>query len=377
MLKLPPLSLYIHIPWCIQKCPYCDFHSQPLKGRLPNIKYINHLLHDLEQDLQHISNNREVISIYIGGGTPSLLSNNAIQMLMDGIRTRLLLNENSEITIEINPEIIDSNRFIKYQKTGINRISIGVQSFNSKKLKSLGRTHSSKKAKEIINLVSKMNFKSFNIDLMYGLPNQSLEEAIHDLCQAIVLNPPHLSWYQLTIEANTLFNSYQPSLPDDTTLWNIYKKGNQLLTAAGYHRYEISAYAKPGYYCKHNLNYWRFGDYLGIGCSAHGKLTKPNGCIIRIVKNKYLYSFMNGKYIDTQYQLNNDDKKIEFLMNRFRLFENIPCSDFYKYTGLHETVIESQIKNAIASGYLLKVKNYWKVTKKGKLFLNSLLELFL
>ncbi|MFT4270908.1 MAG: radical SAM family heme chaperone HemW [Pantoea sp.] len=376
MPDLPPLSLYIHIPWCVQKCPYCDFNSHALKGEVPHIEYVQHLLNDLEQDLP-LTSGREVRTIFIGGGTPSLLSSNAMQMLMDGVRARLPLAADAEITMEANPGTVEADRFSGYQQAGINRISIGVQSFSPQKLERLGRIHGPEEAKRAAHLAAGLGLRSFNLDLMHGLPDQSLEEALDDLRQAIALNPPHLSWYQLTIEPNTLFGSRPPVLPDDDALWDIFEQGHQLLTAAGYQQYETSAYAKPGYRCEHNLNYWRFGDYLGIGCGAHGKLTQPDGRIVRTVKTRHPRGFMKGNYLDKQHDVADADKPFEFFMNRFRLLEAAPRADFRRYTGLDEAVIRPQIDAAIAAGYVQETEQHWQITEKGKLFLNSLLELFL
>ena len=376
MPELPPLSLYIHIPWCVQKCPYCDFNSHALKGEVPHIEYVQHLLSDLEQDLP-LTAGREVRTIFIGGGTPSLLSSNAMQMLMDGVRARLLLAADAEITMEANPGTVEADRFSGYQKAGINRISIGVQSFSPQKLERLGRIHGPEEAIRAAHLAAGLGLRSFNLDLMHGLPDQSLEEALEDLRQAIALNPPHLSWYQLTIEPNTMFSSRPPVLPDDDALWDIYEQGHELLSAAGYQQYETSAYAKPGYRCEHNLNYWRFGDYLGIGCGAHGKLTQPDGRIVRTVKTRHPRGFMQGKYLDKQHDVEKDDKPFEFFMNRFRLLEAAPRADFSRYTGLDEQVISGQMDAAIKAGYVVETAEQWQITDKGKLFLNSLLELFM
>ncbi|KJV49998.1 coproporphyrinogen III oxidase [Pantoea sp. BL1] len=376
MPELPPLSLYIHIPWCVQKCPYCDFNSHALKGEVPHIEYVQHLLSDLEQDLP-LTAGREVRTIFIGGGTPSLLSSNAMQMLMDGVRARLPLAADAEVTMEANPGTVEADRFSGYQKAGINRISIGVQSFSPQKLERLGRIHGPDEAIRAAHLAAGLGLRSFNLDLMHGLPDQSLEEALDDLRQAIALNPPHLSWYQLTIEPNTMFSSRPPVLPDDDALWDIYEQGHELLSAAGYQQYETSAYAKPGYRCEHNLNYWRFGDYLGIGCGAHGKLTQPDGRIVRTVKTRHPRGFMQGKYLDKQHNVENDDKPFEFFMNRFRLLEAAPRADFNRYTGLDEQVIRAQMDEAIKAGYVVETAEQWQITEKGKLFLNSLLELFM
>lgn len=376
MANLPPLSLYIHIPWCVQKCPYCDFNSHALKGEVPHEEYVNHLLADLDRDLP-LTQGREVATIFIGGGTPSLLSSHAMQLLLDGVRARLPLAAGAEITMEANPGTVEADRFSAYQAAGVNRISIGVQSFSPLKLQRLGRIHGPEEAKRAAHLAAGLGLRSFNLDLMHGLPDQSLTEALDDLRQAIALNPPHLSWYQLTIEPNTLFASRPPVLPNDDALWDIFEQGHQLLTAAGYEQYETSAYAKPGYRCEHNLNYWRFGDYLGIGCGAHGKLTQPDGRIVRTIKTRHPRGFMSGEYLDKQYEVADEDKPFEFFMNRFRLLEPAPRGDFTRYTGLDEAIIRPQLNSALEKGYLTETPEFWQVTEKGKLFLNSLLELFL
>ncbi|HGK6778741.1 TPA: radical SAM family heme chaperone HemW [Yersinia enterocolitica] len=376
MLKLPPLSLYIHIPWCVQKCPYCDFNSHALKGDVPHQEYVEHLLADLDADVPLVSG-REISTIFIGGGTPSLLSAEAMQQLLDGVRARLSLAIDAEITMEANPGAVEADRFSGYQRAGINRISIGVQSFSAQKLTRLGRIHGPDEAKRAAELATSLQLRSFNLDLMHGLPDQSLEEALDDLRQAIALNPPHLSWYQLTIEQNTGFSSRPPTLPDDDALWDIFQQGHQLLSTAGYQQYETSAYAKPGYQCQHNLNYWRFGDYLGIGCGAHGKITFRDGRILRTIKTKHPRGFMQGKYLDKQYEVEAADRPFEFFMNRFRLLEAAPRADFTHLTGLAESTIRPQLDEALAKEYLIETEEYWQITEKGKLFLNSLLELFL
>ncbi|EOW6701633.1 radical SAM family heme chaperone HemW [Cronobacter malonaticus] len=376
MADLPPLSLYIHIPWCVQKCPYCDFNSHALKGEVPHDDYVQHLLSDLDNDAPW-AQGREVKTIFIGGGTPSLLSGPAMQTLLDGVRARLTLAPDAEITMEANPGTVEADRFVEYQRAGVNRISIGVQSFSEPKLTRLGRIHEPEEAKRAARLASGLGLRSFNLDLMHGLPDQSLEEALDDLRQAIALSPPHLSWYQLTIEPNTLFGSRPPVLPDDDALWDIFEQGHQLLTAAGYAQYETSAYAKPGYQCQHNLNYWRFGDYLGIGCGAHGKVTLADGRILRTAKTRHPRGYMTGNYLDKQHEVEAKDKPFEFFMNRFRLLEPAPRAEFARYTGLSEAAIRPQIDEAIALNYLVETPESWQITEHGKLFLNSLLELFL
>lgn len=376
MLSVPPLSLYIHIPWCVQKCPYCDFNSHTLKGEIPQQEYIQHVLNDLQQDAQLIGN-RTVKTIFIGGGTPSLLSAESMQVLMDGVRNIITLDSQAEVTMEANPGTVEAERFYAYQQAGINRISIGVQSFGSDKLISLGRIHGPEEAKKAARLAAELGLRSFNLDLMHGLPAQTFSEGLSDLRQAIELSPPHLSWYQLTIEPNTQFGSRPPVLPDDDALWEIYTKGHQMLTAAGYQQYETSAYAKPGFQCQHNINYWRFGDYLGVGCGAHGKISFADGRILRTVKVKHPRGYMEGRYLDKSHQVSDEDRPFEYFMNRFRLLEAMERSDFTRFTGLSEAHIRPQLDQALKQGYITETAAQWQITQHGKLFLNSLLELFL
>ena len=374
--KLPPLSLYIHIPWCVQKCPYCDFNSHALKGEVPHDDYVAHLLADLDADLPLVAG-REIRTIFIGGGTPRLLSAEAMQTLMDGVRARIPVAADAEVTMEANPGTVEADRFSGYQKAGINRISIGVQSFGDDKLIRLGRIHDAGEAKRAARLAATLGLRSFNLDLMHGLPEQHLGEALSDLRQAIELAPPHLSWYQLTIEPNTSFGSRPPVLPDDDLLWDIFSQGHQLLTQAGYVQYETSAYAKPGFQCQHNLNYWRFGDYLGIGCGAHGKVSFADGRILRTVKTKHPRGYMEGRYLDQQNEVATEDRPFEFFMNRFRLLEAMPRRDFTGYTGLPESVVRPQIEAALNAGEISETATHWQITEHGKLFLNTLLERFL
>ncbi len=292
-LQLPPLALYIHIPWCIQKCPYCDFNSHAVKQGIPEQEYISHLLADLRQDLGYVQG-REISSIFIGGGTPSTFTGEGIQAILDGVRTELQLTNDCEITMEANPGTVEAARFSAYVAAGVTRFSIGVQSFQTEQLKALGRIHDCDEAIKAAQLAATLPLQSFNLDLMHGLPNQDVTGALADLQQAIDLKPPHLSWYQLTIEPNTAFASRPPVLPEDEALWDIQEQGHQLLQQHGYTQYEISAYSQPGLQCRHNLNYWRYGDYLGIGCGAHGKITVPEtGQIIRPVKIKHPKGYMD------------------------------------------------------------------------------------
>ena len=382
-LTLPPLSLYIHIPWCVQKCPYCDFNSHAQKGVIPEQEYIQHLLMDLEQDLATYKTaigERKIHSIFIGGGTPSLFSAEGIAYLLAEIRQRIAFSEQCEITLEANPGTAEAERFIGYAQGGVNRISMGIQSFEPEKLLKLGRIHDSQEAIQAVRFAqnsANAGLKSFNIDLMYGLPNQSVAQALNDLRQGIALNPPHLSWYQLTIEPNTMFYYRQPILPDDDELWEIFEQGHQLLTQAGYEQYETSAYAKKGYQCQHNLNYWRFGDYLAIGCGAHGKISYPTGEIYRFSKTKHPKGYMRGEYRYQQEPIALDDRPFEFFMNRFRLLEATPKAEFEAYTGLDRKIVQPTMDWALAKNFITETATHWQITQHGKLFLNELLEGFL
>ncbi|EPA8653698.1 radical SAM family heme chaperone HemW [Photobacterium damselae] len=381
MLIPPPLSLYVHIPWCVQKCPYCDFNSHALKAEIPELDYIDALLDDLSTDLlaYHLEHGeRKLHSIFIGGGTPSLISPEEIARLLQGIEARIPFSDDIEITMEANPGTVEAGRFQAYQQAGVNRISIGIQSFQDEKLKRLGRIHGAQEAITAAKLAAEAGLNSFNIDLMHGLPDQSINDALADLAQAIGLNPPHLSWYQLTIEPNTLFYSQPPTLPDDDDLWDIFEQGHKMLTDAGYIQYEISGYSKPGKQCQHNLNYWRFGDYLGIGCGSHGKISFDDGRIVRTVKVKHPRGYLNPEkaYLDQETVVANDERPFEFFMNRFRLLEACPKQDFVARTGLPLTHIQGAIDWALAQNYLTESDTHWQITEHGKLFLNDLLAAF-
>ena len=379
-LLLPPLSLYIHIPWCVQKCPYCDFNSHAQKGAIPEQEYVHHLLADLTADLsryQESVQQRPLHSIFIGGGTPSLFSAENIAYLLHQIEQHIPFEPNIEITLEANPGTAEAERFLGYAHAGVNRISMGIQSFSDEKLQKLGRIHNAAEAKSAVGFARVSSLRSFNLDLMHGLPNQTLNEALDDLRQAIELAPPHLSWYQLTIEPNTMFAYRPPKLPDDDELWDIFEQGHQLLTAAGYQQYETSAYAKPGFQCQHNLNYWRFGDYLAIGCGAHGKLSFPNGKILRYSKTKHPKGYMRGEYLYEERDVSTEDRPFEFFMNRFRLLEAVPKNEFEQFTGLPLSSVENTMAWAQDQKFITETDRTWQVTEHGKLFLNELLEGFL
>lgn len=378
-LKLPPLALYIHIPWCVQKCPYCDFNSHGQKQQqLPETEYVSHLLDDLVEDAKLVGS-RAIHSIFIGGGTPSLFSAQAIKTLLDGVKQRVNLLADAEITMEANPGTVESHRFADYVAAGITRISIGVQSFQPQKLAALGRIHDENQALTAATLAKSIGLNSFNLDLMHGLPKQSLDDAMFDLDTAIKQQPPHLSWYQLTIEPNTQFHSKPPKLPEDELLWDIQEKGDELLKKAGFEQYEISAYSQPGQQCQHNLNYWRFGDYLGIGCGAHGKITLADeNKIIRTVKVKHPKGYMDltRKYLSDKKVVPKEDLPFEFFMNRFRLLEPCPKTDYENFTGLSlDNKTAQNLEVAVKRGLLIESNYEWQVTPLGRRYLNTLLEM--
>ena len=377
-MKLPPLSLYVHIPWCVQKCPYCDFNSHGLKSEIPESAYVQHLLDDLKTDVSY-AQGRELTSIFIGGGTPSLFSEKAISDLLQGIERLIPFSNTIEITLEANPGTVEAERFIGYRAAGVNRISIGVQSLQQDKLKSLGRIHDANEAINAAKLAKTIGLNSFNMDLMHGLPAQSIDDALSDLKQVIALNPPHISWYQLTIEPNTQFASKPPILPADETLWQIQEQGHKLLSDAGYQQYEISGYAKPGFQCQHNLNYWRFGDYLGIGCGAHGKITDlTSNKIMRTVKVKHPKGYMDltRPYLFDSWHVEKDELPFEYFMNRLRLQETFNINEFVDLTGLPISEVHSNLNQAVNAGLMQQNEEIWHVTAKGHRFLNDLLQLF-
>jgi oxygen-independent coproporphyrinogen-3 oxidase len=374
-LQLPPLSLYVHIPWCVQKCPYCDFNSHAQPEIIPEESYINCLLDDLRQDA-HYAQGRELVSIFIGGGTPSLFSAEGIARLLEGIARIVPFASNIEVTLEANPGTFEAERFAGFERGGVNRLSIGVQSLNAGHLDRLGRIHNPEQAVEAAELAGKLPLQSFNLDLMHGLPDQSAQQAMDDLDGIIALNPPHISWYQLTIEPNTLFASQPPELPDDDTLWDIYQLGHERLSAAGYEQYEVSAYGKPGHRGNHNLNYWRFGDYLGIGCGAHGKITLPDqNDIVRTEKVKHPRGYLDltRPYLNRRWSIAPKERVFEFFMNQLRLVEPAQKADFVRYTGLELADAEAVLAPSIRKGLLDEKSDHWVTTPRGRLYLNAIL----
>lgn len=378
-MQLPPLSLYIHVPWCVQKCPYCDFNSHGQKGAIPETEYVSHLLDDLAADVQY-AQGRKLHSIFFGGGTPSLLSEQAIKDILAGVERQIPFADDIEITLEANPGTLEYNKFAGFSEAGVNRISIGIQSFEQEKLTRLGRIHSPGEAKQAAKFAMQ-SVSTFNLDLMHGLPNQTLEQALSDLKQAIALNPTHLSWYQLTIEPNTQFHSKPPKLPQDEILWDIQQQGHELLKQAGYVQYEISAYAKPGYKCQHNLNYWQFGDYIGIGCGAHGKITLAEQAqIIRTEKVKHPKGYMDltKDYTYKLWQVEDDDLPFEYFMNRLRLKTPFNLQEFTAFTGQPDGSVTPAIEQAVNQKLLIQLENgCYQTTNKGLAFYNNLVDLFL
>ncbi|MEJ6077421.1 radical SAM family heme chaperone HemW [Vibrio sp. 1-Bac 57] len=379
MLQLPPLSLYVHIPWCIEKCPYCDFNSHKLKGEIPEQEYLTALIDDLKQDLSFVQG-RHLFSIFIGGGTPSLISAPGIQWLLENIQHLIPFSENIEITLEANPGAIENQKIADFKTAGINRFSFGVQSFQQDKLTKLGRIHGVEEAKTAAKQAHNVGMKTFNLDLMHGLPNQTLEDAMSDLATAIALKPTHLSWYQLTIEPNTQYFSHPPTLPDDETLWEIQEAGVKLLAKHGYNQYEISGYSQDNWQCQHNLNYWRFGDYLGIGCGAHGKISLPlENKVLRTTKIKHPKGYLDPQraYMDDYNTVPKDELVFEYMMNRLRLMENIPLAEFEDYTGLARSVLDKQLQQAAEKSLMRVSADTCQVTPLGHRYLNELLTMFM
>jgi putative oxygen-independent coproporphyrinogen III oxidase len=375
---LPPLALYIHIPWCVRKCPYCDFNSHAAGPTLPEDEYVDALLADLDLDLQHV-HGRPLTSIFFGGGTPSLFSDRALGRLLEGVEQRVAFAPGIEITLEANPGTFEQAKFKGYRSLGINRLSIGVQSFQQDKLKALGRIHNGDEAIRAADMARAAGFDNFNLDLMHGLPEQSIEDALFDLRTAISQGPTHLSWYQLTMEPNTVFWSQPPVLPEDDLLWDIQEAGQALLAAEGYAQYEVSAYAQPGKQARHNLNYWTFGDFLGIGAGAHAKLSTPDGRILRTWKTRLPKDYLDPAkaYQAGERVLDAEELPFEFLMNVLRLSDGAPAELFSQRTGLPLQQLEQARREAERQGLLQADDTRLVATAKGQLFLNDLLQQFL
>lgn len=375
----PPLSLYVHFPWCVRKCPYCDFNSHEFGESFPETEYIDALIRDLDTEVVGIEG-REITSIFMGGGTPSLISEAGLERLLSAIGARLALSEDIEITLEANPGTAEARRFHGYRRAGVNRLSIGVQSLDDEKLKALGRIHDAREAEYAVSLARQAGFDNLNIDIMYGLPGQDAAAALKDIAGAVALRPEHLSWYQLTIEPNTVFYKATPVLPDDEETWNMQQQGQEMLTDQGYRQYEISAWARPGREARHNLNYWEFGDYLGIGAGAHGKLTDTAGRVVRSARHKLpgRYRELAGgrEVVTSERILDKDDLVLEFMMNALRLPHGFRRSLYSARTGLALESLQGRLDEAVAKGLLDVADDIVRPTRHGTQFLNNLLELF-
>jgi putative oxygen-independent coproporphyrinogen III oxidase len=375
---LPPLSLYIHFPWCVRKCPYCDFNSHEARGAFPEKEYLDAVRLDLEQSLPLIWG-RKIYTIFIGGGTPSLMSAAGLDRLMSDVRTLLPLDGNAEITMEANPGTFEAEKFRSYRASGVNRLSIGIQSFNADHLKALGRIHDDREAMRAVE-IAHANFDNFNLDLMYALPGQTLAQARHDLDTALAFKPPHLSLYHLTMEPNTVFAKYPPQLPDDDASADMQDMIAEVTAAAGFDHYEVSAYAQPGKRARHNLNYWEFGDYLGIGAGAHSKISFPHR-VLRQARFKQPQSFIDaanhGNAIQEEREIARADMGFEFMLNTLRLTGGFAPNLFAERTGVQINAIDQVLNAAEAKGLLYRDHQIIRPTELGQRFLNDLQEMFL
>jgi len=382
MLATPPLSLYVHLPWCVRKCPYCDFNSHEAKGALPFAAYVDALVADLDFDLP-LAWGRTVHTVFFGGGTPSLFPPEAIDAFLQAASARLRFAPNLEITLETNPGTAEHGRFDRYRVAGVNRLSFGIQSFDDGCLQRLGRIHDSAQAEAAVKLAQDAGFDNFNLDLMYALPGQTLAMAAHDIERALALQPTHVSHYQLTLEPNTLFAAKPPSgIPDDDASWDIQEHCQAMLAAAGYAQYEVSAYARPGRECAHNLNYWHFGDYLGIGAGAHGKLTLGSEqAILRRWKAKhpaaYLASAGTTAAIGGDERIEPARRPFDYMLNALRLVDGFALAEFEARTGLAAEAIEAELQAASANGWITVDQGRIVPTELGRRFTNDVIGLFL
>ena len=382
------LSLYIHIPWCIKKCPYCDFNSHGLDRAksntdFPEQNYVQRLLQDLKYDLEYFNlkkSQRKIHSIFFGGGTPSLFSAQAIGDILEGVAKQISFTDDCEITLEANPGAFESDKFIGFKAAGVNRLSIGIQSFNEQHLKRLGRIHDSGEASKAIQMAFDAGFENVNCDLMYALPEQTIEQAISDVRKALQFPINHLSHYQLTLEPNTLFAKFPPPLPDDDIAWQMQEECQQEISDNGFEQYEVSAYSRPNQRSRHNLNYWRFGDYLGIGAGAHGKITISDGQILRTAKprhpNQYLSNELGSSFINTK-SVAESEIAFEYFLNRLRLYEGFSLDEFSRLTGLSHADIQPYLDKAVTNQWLIQDKQQLKTTELGQRFMNDLQALFL
>lgn len=380
-MTLPPLSLYVHLPWCVQKCPYCDFNSHAAGDAAPRQRYLEALLADLENEVARGAG-RTIESIFLGGGTPSLFTPDEIGRLLDGVQAAFNVAGDAEITMEANPGTVECGKPAGYRDAGVNRLSFGGQSFHDELLKKIGRIHSSDDIVRAVTDARRSGIDNINIDLMHGLPGQDVTAALEDIRSAIDLNPAHISWYQLTLEPNTIFYARPPDdLPDEDTTWEIQEQGQALLAEQGYRQYEVSAYAKEDRACKHNLNYWLFGDYLAIGAGAHGKITSAQG-IARFVKPANPLQYMNtvearGE-IPAPVMVERADLAFEFMLNALRLTAGFAESDFCERTGQTAAELHAVMRPAVDKGLVLREnESVWRATRLGRRFLNDLQAEFL
>jgi putative oxygen-independent coproporphyrinogen III oxidase len=377
----PNTSLYVHVPWCVRKCPYCDFNSHRAPAELPVSRFLAALAVDLDFDLARVPG-RSIGTIFIGGGTPSLLEPEAIAAILDAVRSRAHVADGAEVTMEANPGTIEHGRFNGYRQAGVNRISLGAQSFDSGALRTLGRIHDPGDTVRAVDELVEAGFENFNLDLMYGLPEQTVEGALADLGAALDLEPAHVSHYQLTIEPGTVFQRHRPgSLPDDDTAFSMQEACRGLLESRGYGQYEVSAYARPGRRCLHNLNYWNFGDYLGIGPGAHGKWTQPNATVWRTVKprgpGEYIAGLTDGRDLTVLSRVQDEQLPFEFMMNALRLREGFAVTAFTAATHLPFDRAEPSLRRLCERGLVEESGNCWRATALGFDFLNDLLTEFL
>ncbi|MDO9213722.1 MAG: radical SAM family heme chaperone HemW [Methylococcales bacterium] len=375
---MPPLSLYIHIPWCIKKCPYCDFNSHAIKTDTPEARYIDALLLDLATDIERYAITRPIHSIFIGGGTPSLFSAESLNRLLRGVEQQVTLKENIEITLEANPGTFESQKFADYRALGINRLSIGVQTFNDTLLTKLGRVHSAGEAQRAAEIAHQAGFDNFNIDLMFGLPDDDFD-SINDIKTAISLQPAHISFYQLTLEPNTYFHKFPPQLPDDDRIFAMQQRCQQQLAEYGYQQYEISAYGRTGRQCQHNLNYWRFGDYLGIGAGAHGKISHqlPQS-ITRSFKAKSPEQYLQGPQNNGGSEIVvSSELPLEFIMNNLRLKQGFTVENYQTTTGLLIDTLEPALSDCLKQQLIIQQDGYYRCSEQGWNFLDSILEKFI
>lgn len=374
-----PLSLYLHFPWCVKKCPYCDFNSHAQRGDVPENAYVDALLRDLDFELRE-AEHRPLVSIFMGGGTPSLFSGTAMQRVLDGVRQRLRFAPNIEITLEANPGTADAEHFAGYRRAGINRLSIGVQSLNAAHLQALGRIHGPEEARRAVALARTAGFDNINLDMMFALPKQTPGEAEDDLRALLELQPEHVSYYHLTLEPNTEFHAKPPALPDTDSAYAMLEAGQQLLIQAGYAQYEVSAYAKPGRASQHNRNYWQFGDYLGIGAGAHGKRSRPQ-TITRTARHKHPKTYLDhagsAAAVQETRLVAPPDVPFEYALNALRLNEGFTFAEFEQRTHLARAVLDTALGQAQSLGLIERDADAVRPSARGRAHLNRLVELFL